>query len=334
MKKIIPAVFCALLVLHVVGAQEPTASPAASTPPTITTQPANATVKVGTKATFSVKASGTTPLSYQWYKWGNAISGATASQYTTPPTTDADNNMPFYVVVSNQAGNATSNTVYLTVVDPPVITQQPQSLTVAAPAIATFTVWASGWPIKYQWFRNGVTIKGATDYSYSVTETTAADNGAKFTVTLTNAAASVTSKPAILTVTPYAGTGTYPIVGEWSGTASVNGGKAFNVVAGFWQTSYSIAGTIIFTDDEGIPEMGSGIASLNNLNLSIPVGNDGMNLAAGFTKDLLTLTGEGLSYNGEGGMGTLTLSADRKTLSGTATITDGTKLTWKLTRTK
>src|SRR4029077_388089 len=49
--------------------------------PTITAQPANQTVTVGQAATFSVVASGTAPLSYQWQKNGADISGATSASY-------------------------------------------------------------------------------------------------------------------------------------------------------------------------------------------------------------------------------------------------------------
>jgi hypothetical protein len=84
-------------------------------PPTITTQPANKTVKVGKTAKFSVTATGTTPLHYQWMKNGVSIAGATGSSYTTPPTTAADNGALFAVIVSNVAGSVTSNNAVLTV---------------------------------------------------------------------------------------------------------------------------------------------------------------------------------------------------------------------------
>src|ERR1700688_1612862 len=53
--------------------------------PTIMTQPASQTVMIGQTATFSVAASGTAPLSYQWMKNAATIAGATSSSYTTPP---------------------------------------------------------------------------------------------------------------------------------------------------------------------------------------------------------------------------------------------------------
>jgi hypothetical protein len=83
--------------------------------PYINTQPANLTVTAGQTATFSVTASGTAPLSYQWQKNGADITGAISASYTTPATTTADSGEQFRVVISNAAGSATSNTATLTV---------------------------------------------------------------------------------------------------------------------------------------------------------------------------------------------------------------------------
>ena len=83
--------------------------------PSITTQPANQSVTIGQTAMFTVAASGTAPLTYQWQKNNTNISGATSSTYTTPATTQSDNTATFRVIVSNSAGNATSNNATLTV---------------------------------------------------------------------------------------------------------------------------------------------------------------------------------------------------------------------------
>ena len=85
-------------------------------PPAITTQPANQSVTVGQPATFSVVATGASPLNYQWQKNGTAIAGATALMYTTSPVAPADNGSQFRVVVSTSAGQVTSNPATLTVV--------------------------------------------------------------------------------------------------------------------------------------------------------------------------------------------------------------------------
>ncbi|WP_341679255.1 discoidin domain-containing protein [Niveibacterium sp. SC-1] len=82
--------------------------------PTITTQPANQTVAVGGVAHFSVAASGS-GLTYQWFKNGAAIAGATAANYDTPAVTAADNGASFYAVVSSGGASTTSQTATLTV---------------------------------------------------------------------------------------------------------------------------------------------------------------------------------------------------------------------------
>jgi hypothetical protein len=83
--------------------------------PAITMQPTNQRVIIGQTATFSVAANGTAPLSYQWQKGTTPITGATASSYTTPATTLADDTSTFQVVVSNSAGSVTSNSATLNV---------------------------------------------------------------------------------------------------------------------------------------------------------------------------------------------------------------------------
>ncbi|OLC92785.1 MAG: hypothetical protein AUH86_18395 [Acidobacteria bacterium 13_1_40CM_4_58_4] len=69
----------------------------------------------GQTATFTVVATGTAPLSYQWQKNGGNIAGATAASYTTPATTTADSGSTFRVMVTNTAGTATSSAATLTV---------------------------------------------------------------------------------------------------------------------------------------------------------------------------------------------------------------------------
>jgi Immunoglobulin domain/Immunoglobulin I-set domain len=86
-----------------------------ATAPSITAQPTNRTVSVGQTATFSVTATGTAPLTYQWKKGGTAIVGATAATYTTPATAIGDSGSTFLVVVTNAAGSQTSNSAQLTV---------------------------------------------------------------------------------------------------------------------------------------------------------------------------------------------------------------------------
>ena len=177
---------------------------AASSAPSITTEPLNQTVTAGQTATFGVAATGTAPLTYQWQRNGAVVTGAISSSYTTPATTTTDSGAQFSVVVSNSAGSVTSSVATLTVSTTavaPTITTQPASQTVSAGQPASFLVVATGTaPLNYQWKRNGVTLSGATSSSYTTPATSASDNGIQFSVMVTNSAGTVTSNPAILTV--------------------------------------------------------------------------------------------------------------------------------------
>lgn len=93
---------------------------AAGTAPSITIQPVDQTVAVPNAATFSVSATGSGTLTYQWRRNGVGIGGATSSSYTTPATTvsggSANDGDVYDVVVSGDtAPAATSDEVLLTV---------------------------------------------------------------------------------------------------------------------------------------------------------------------------------------------------------------------------
>jgi hypothetical protein len=120
--------------------------------PSITTQPASQTVTAGQTATFTVVASGTAPLSYQWQKNGANISGATSSGYTTPTTTTADNNSTFDVVVSNAVGSVTSHTATLTVTPSSSVSVVTNSLPSGQMQAAyVFPLQATGGTPPYTW---------------------------------------------------------------------------------------------------------------------------------------------------------------------------------------
>jgi hypothetical protein len=176
---------------------------AASTKPSITTQPANVTVTVGQTATFTVVATGAAPLTYQWTKNGTNV-GTNSATYTTAATTSADNGAQIKVTVSNSAGSTPSSTVTLTVnaaSTKPTITTQPVSVTVTVGQTATFTVAATGAaPLTYQWTKNGTNV-GTNSATYTTAAATSSDNGAQIQVTVSNSAGSTTSSMVTLTVT-------------------------------------------------------------------------------------------------------------------------------------
>lgn len=83
----------------------------------------------------------------------------------------------------------------------PTISSQPTAQSVVAGQTATFAVTANGTaPLTYQWSKNGTAISGTTSATYTTAAETTSDNGASFTVSVTNGAGNVTSNVAKLTV--------------------------------------------------------------------------------------------------------------------------------------
>src|SRR5580700_431144 len=145
--------------------------------PSITTQPANQTVTAGQAASFSLAATGTAPLSFQWKKNSVAISGATSSSYTTPATVTSDSGELFTVTVSNSAGSATSTAAMLTV-DAVTSTLKITTAQLPAGTLAnpyTSTLAATGGTPPYTWslssgvLPNGITMNSAGNISGSPT---------------------------------------------------------------------------------------------------------------------------------------------------------------------
>jgi hypothetical protein len=205
---------------------------AAVVAPTITTQPNAASVQSGGSASFSVVASGTVPLSYQWRKDGSSISGATSATYSINSTSTNDAGS-YTVVVTNSAGSATSNAATLTVsavVVAPTITAQPASISVQSGGVTSFSVSASGTaPFTYQWKKDGVAIAGATSSSYTINSAASSDSGS-YSVVVSNSAGSATSNAATLNLVT---TVTAPTITTQPSAASVTAGNAvsFSVAA-------------------------------------------------------------------------------------------------------
>lgn len=166
--------------------------------PAITTQPTDVTVVAGASATLSVVATGAPAPAFQWNLNGQPISGATSASYTIPAAAAADAGS-YTVTISNTLGSLTSNAATVTVVSPPTITFQPVGGTVTVKTAYTLSVVASGSGITYQWAKDGVNISGATGPVYNIGFAQATDAGS-YTVTVTNAAGTVTSNAAAIAV--------------------------------------------------------------------------------------------------------------------------------------
>src|SRR5438552_12916988 len=163
-----------------------------ATAPLITIQPTSQSATAGQTASFSVAATGTAPLNYQWKKNGVAVNGASSSAYTTPATSSSDNGGQFTVVVSNSAGSVTSSAAILMVNAsiPPlqVTSSQLSGGTVGTTYSATLS--ASGGTSPYSWSVSSGTLPTGLILSSSGTlsGTPTVAGAFPFTVTVKDAA--------------------------------------------------------------------------------------------------------------------------------------------------
>jgi hypothetical protein len=195
-------------------------------PAGIATQPMSQAVVMNQGAMFSVAASGTAPLSYQWGFNGTDLADATNSALalTNVQTTNAGS---YTVVVTNSWGSVTSAVATLTVLVPPGITTQPQSQAAVVGQTPVFSVAASGTaPFSYQWSFNGTATPGATSSALTLSNVQSNKAGS-YLVVVTNAAGSVTSVVATLTVYVPAVITTQPL----SQTVTQGLNATFSVVA-------------------------------------------------------------------------------------------------------
>jgi hypothetical protein len=157
-------------------------------------------VIVSNNATFTVGASGTSALVYQWRLNGTNLSfgAGTSLIITNAQATNAGN---YTVVITNNYGSITSSPAALTVNFPPSIGTPPASQSVLVGSNATFSVVASGTaPLAYQWkfFSN---LAEATNAAHTITNAQSFKAG-NYSVIVTNTFGSVTSAPAYLNVVP------------------------------------------------------------------------------------------------------------------------------------
>jgi hypothetical protein len=171
-------------------------------PPQIVQQPRPASTMAGGTVVFDVVASGSAPLAYEWFFEGTHLVTMTL------PTLVLENVNPnmaglYQVVVSNAFGRATSAVVRLTVeaATQPVILWQPYGDTVAVGAYYNFSVVAAGTPpLRYQWYKNGMEIAGASNRTLTLRSVEFADAGI-YTVRVENEVGIVWSLGAKLIVT-------------------------------------------------------------------------------------------------------------------------------------
>jgi hypothetical protein len=169
--------------------------------PELRTQPQSLTVFLGQPVIFSANVVGSLPLSYQWTRNGIPITGATNSILRIPAPTLADDGV-YALQVSNPGGTEFSQDATLTVQDIaiPVITQQPQPISVLPGGTAIFRVQATGsTTFSYQWQYNGADLPNQTNATLTLTGVQTAQAG-NYRVQVRNPAGSTASDDALLKV--------------------------------------------------------------------------------------------------------------------------------------
>jgi hypothetical protein len=164
-------------------------------PVVIATPPQNQYVLVNSSATFTVGATGSTPLSYLWQFNGANIANATNSSLTISDA-HATNAGTYTVVVTNLVSSA-SNSATLSIGTLPAITTQPSSHTVAVGSTAALSVKAdSAPPPAYQWMFDGSAV-GLNSSALNITNFQATNQGT-YSVVVSNSLGAVTSSNALL----------------------------------------------------------------------------------------------------------------------------------------
>ena len=143
--------------------------------PAITTPPVSQVAVVGTNVTFSVVATGTAPLVYQWLKSGTNVDAAATNSTYTFTVLDGTAAGSYSVRVSNATGSVVSAAAVLTVNVPAIFSTSPANQTVYLGQLATFTAIPTGnAPISIQWSfgstiltnaTNSVLVVGPVDYT-------------------------------------------------------------------------------------------------------------------------------------------------------------------------
>jgi len=181
--------------------------------PAVTKQPASRTVNEGQNAVFEASASGFPVPTVQWEvstdgggSW-SSVAGATSSTLTISGAKFSENGNEYRAVFTNAAGSATSNAATLTVLVPPVVTQDPASTTALMGENTVFEATATGFPtptLQWEVSSNGgstwTPISGATASPLTIEKVSLAESGREYRVVFTNAAGKATSNAATLTV--------------------------------------------------------------------------------------------------------------------------------------
>jgi hypothetical protein len=167
--------------------------------PVITLQPVSVKTTAGSLAVFSGLASGDSPLTYQWYKNQNSISGATSDTLSIISVSEADAGTYFFKA-QNPVGSVYSNEVDLNLYIAPSFSINPIDVSVTSGENASFSVGVNGdMPIAFEWFKDDQAIPDS-DFSQLLISGVTQDNVGVYKAKATNVAGSVYSSGASLSI--------------------------------------------------------------------------------------------------------------------------------------
>jgi hypothetical protein len=191
-------------------------------PPAISQQPQSVSIVEGDSTTLSVTATGSEPLSYQWYQGSTAMQGENGRTLTVAPLSFTT----YSVKVSNACAEVMSASANVTVTlrcIRPFITTQPASSTITAGQSVPLTVVVGGsTPRSFQWYANGAAISGAVQQTYNA----APSATTSYHVVVQNDCGTATSDTAVITVEscdlPVINTHPQPVTIQSGETASLS----------------------------------------------------------------------------------------------------------------
>lgn len=166
-------------------------------PVSVVTQPAGAVVPVNGVFTTEVGVGGHGPFWFQWRKNGSAVLNATNAAFAIYGVTTFDAGA-YTVVVTNPVSSITSAPAALVVIDRPIILVQPTNQLIGAGGNAVFHVSATGGPLGYQWFKDGVALSGQTSSNCTLLNP-GIDGVGSYSVRITNSVGETWSVSATLT---------------------------------------------------------------------------------------------------------------------------------------
>jgi autotransporter-associated beta strand protein len=239
---------------------------------TITSQPSGTNIVDGQAFSLSVSATGTAPVTYQWYITTDTnnpggttmlLTGANGSSYSVSSASSSDNGY-YSVVITNNYNSVTSLFAYVHVaVTPPALTG-PTNQTVIAGNNATLaaTLTAGAPAPTYQWYfgatpliDDGVHISGSTSLSLTITNVQNPADQGTYSIVASNVAGTFTNSATLTVIVP-------PVIYPQPTKLTVNQGDTANFVSG--ATGIPAPGLQWYKNSVGISGQTSGTLTIVN----------------------------------------------------------------------